>query len=133
MAWTRSMARGPAPGWAVHGSTVDSTVAGGRGSPAAPMHGGSPAMEQWRKERMGSPSQASPGRGRWCGNRAMAAKKRQWWCSVWAVLGCGKKRKREGGSAVEDDGALPFYRGRGGWEWRAAMVNGCLQGCRYWG
>jgi hypothetical protein len=24
MPWTRSMARGPAPGWPVHGSTVDS-------------------------------------------------------------------------------------------------------------
>jgi hypothetical protein len=60
------MARGPAPGWPVHGSTVDSTVASGRGSlelglTAAPVHGGSPAMEQWRKERMGSLSQASPG------------------------------------------------------------------------
>jgi hypothetical protein len=39
------MARGPAPGWPVHNSTVNSTVAGGRGSSelglaAAPGHGG---------------------------------------------------------------------------------------------
>jgi hypothetical protein len=50
----------------IHGSTVDSIVDGGRGSPklglaAAPMHGGSPAMEQWKKEHVGSQSQASPG------------------------------------------------------------------------
>jgi hypothetical protein len=25
MPWTRSMARGPVPGWPIHGSTVDST------------------------------------------------------------------------------------------------------------
>jgi hypothetical protein len=33
---------------------------------------------------------------------------------VRVVLRHGKKRKRAGGGAVEDDGALPFYRGRGG-------------------
>jgi hypothetical protein len=59
------MACGPPPGWPIHGSTMDSTVAGGRGSPelgqtAAPVHGASPAMEQWRKEHVGSPSRASP-------------------------------------------------------------------------
>jgi hypothetical protein len=133
------MARGLVLGWPVYGSTVDSIVAGGRGSSelgltAAPVHGGSPVMEQWRKERVGSPSQASPGRGRWCGDWATATKKRWWWRLVRAVLGRRKKRKREGGSAVEDDGALPFYRGRGGGgrEWRAIVVNGCLHGCRYW-
>jgi hypothetical protein len=62
------MACGPSPGWPIHGSSVDSTVAGGRGSPeldltTAPMHDVSSAMEQWRKERVGSPSRASPGRG----------------------------------------------------------------------
>jgi hypothetical protein len=41
------MARGPAPGWLVHGSTMDSTVADGRGSSelglaATPDHGGLP-------------------------------------------------------------------------------------------
>jgi hypothetical protein len=112
------MARGPAPGWPVYGSTVDSKVAGGRGSPelgltATPVHGGSPTMEQWRKERVGRPSRASPGRGRQCGDRTMSAKKWRWWRSVWSVLGREKKRKRAGGGAVEDDGALPSYRGRG--------------------
>jgi hypothetical protein len=87
-------------GWPVHGSSVDSTVAGGRDSPelgltVAPVHGGSPVMEQWRKEHVESLSQASLGRGRRCGDRAMAV----------------KKRKRVGGGEVEDDGALPFYRG----------------------
>jgi hypothetical protein len=33
---------------------------------------------------------------------------------VRVVLRHGKKRKKAGGGAVEDDGALPFYRGRGG-------------------
>jgi hypothetical protein len=52
------MACGPASGWPFHGSTVDSTVVGGGGSlelglTSAPVHGGSPAMEQWRKEHMG--------------------------------------------------------------------------------
>jgi hypothetical protein len=121
------MARGPAPGWLVHCSTVDSIVVGGRGSSelgltAALVHGGSTMMEQWRKERVGSPSWASPGQGWRCGNRAIAAKKRRWWCSVRAVPGRGKKRKRAGGGAVEDDGTLPFYRdrgevGNGGWQW----------------
>jgi hypothetical protein len=138
MTWTRSMAHGLASGWPVHGFTVDSTVACGRGSPelgltATPMHGGSPALEQWRKERVGSPSRASLGRGRWCGNWAIAAKKRWWWCSVRAVLGPRKKRKRAGQGAVEDDGALPFYRGRGGGgrEWQVAVVNWRLHGCHY--
>jgi hypothetical protein len=75
------MARGPAPGWPVHGSTMDFTVAGGRGSPelsltGTPGHDGSPAIEQWRMERVGSPSRASPGRGRRCGHWATVAKKR---------------------------------------------------------
>jgi hypothetical protein len=81
---------------------------------AAPVHGGSLVMEQWREERVGSPSRASPGHGRRCGNRAMAAKKWRWWRSVRMVLGHGKKRMTPGGFAVEDGGALPFYRGRGG-------------------
>jgi hypothetical protein len=94
-------------------------VAGGRGSlelsvTAALVHGGSPAMEQWRKERVGSPSRASPGRGRRCGDRATVAKKWGRWRSVWAVHRCGKTRKRAGGGAVEDDGALPFCRVQGG-------------------
>jgi hypothetical protein len=113
------MAHGLVLGWPVYGSTVDSIVAGGRGSSelgltAAPVHCGSPVMEQWRKERVGSPSQASPGLGRWCGDWATATKKRWSWRLVRAVLGRRKKRKRAGGSAVEDDGALPFYRGKGG-------------------
>jgi hypothetical protein len=62
----------------------------------------------------GRPSRTSPWRGWRCGDRATATKKRRWWCSVRVVLGRGKKRKRAGGGAVEDGGALPFYRGRGG-------------------
>jgi hypothetical protein len=47
------MARGPAPGWPAYGSTVDSPVADGMGSPelglaAAPGHGGSP--RGWRRD-----------------------------------------------------------------------------------
>jgi hypothetical protein len=40
---------------------------------------------------------------------------------VWVVLGRGKKRKRAGGGAVEDDGALPFYRG---WGWLGMAGGG---------
>jgi hypothetical protein len=91
------MAHRRAPGWSVHGSSVDSTVAGGRDSPelgltVALVHGGSPVMEQWRKEHMESLSRASLGRGRRCGDRAMAANKRRWWHSVRSMLGHGKKR-----------------------------------------
>jgi hypothetical protein len=91
-----------------HGRPKGSLVLG---LAAAPVHGGSPAMGQWREERMGSLSRASPGHRRWCGDRATAVKKRWCWRSVRAVLGHGKKRKRAGGGAVEDGGALPFYRG----------------------
>jgi hypothetical protein len=83
------------------------------GLTTAPMHGDSPAMEQWREEHVGSPSQASPGQGRRCGDRAAAAKKWQWWCSMRAVLGRWKKRKRAGEGAVEDGGLSPFI-GAGG-------------------
>jgi hypothetical protein len=51
--WTKSTSPWTAPGWPVHGSTVDSIVADGRGSPelslaAAPSHGGLP--RGWRRE-----------------------------------------------------------------------------------
>jgi hypothetical protein len=50
----------------VHGSWISVGVADGRGSlelglTAAPLHGGSPTMEQWRMEHVGSPSRPSPG------------------------------------------------------------------------
>jgi hypothetical protein len=89
-------------------------------------------MEQWRKEHVGSSSRASPGRGWRCGDRVMVAKKWWWWRSVRAVLDRGNNRKIVEGGAVDDDGALPFYRGRGGgWEWHMTVVNECLLGCRY--
>jgi hypothetical protein len=48
-----------------HGRPKGSLVLG---LAAAPVHGGSPAMGQWREERMGSLSRASPGHRRWCGD-----------------------------------------------------------------
>jgi hypothetical protein len=54
------------------------------------------------------------------------------WRLVRAVLDRGNNRKIVEGGAVDDDGALPFYRGRGGgWEWHMTVVNECLLGCRY--
>jgi hypothetical protein len=44
----------------------------------------------------------------------MAVKKRRRKRSVWAVLGCGEKRRKAGRGVVENDGVLPLYRGRGG-------------------
>jgi hypothetical protein len=72
-------------------------MAGQRGSSelglaAASVHGGSPAVAQRGEGCMGSPSRASPRRGRWCGDRAAAVKKRRWRRSVWAVLGHRDKR-----------------------------------------
>jgi hypothetical protein len=60
---------------------------------------------------MGSPSWASPGRGRQRGGRAMAVKKRWRRRSVQAALGREEKRRRAGRGAVENGGSLPLYRG----------------------
>jgi hypothetical protein len=49
-----------------HGRLKGSLVLG---LAVAPAHGGSPVMEQWREEHVGSPSRASPGCGRQCGDR----------------------------------------------------------------
>jgi hypothetical protein len=64
---------------------------------ATPGHGSSSMMVQRRERSTGSPSRTSPGHRRRCGDRATAVKK--WWtkCSVWAALGCGEKRREEGG------------------------------------
>jgi hypothetical protein len=69
-------------------------------------------------------------------DRATVGKKQWRKHSVRAMLGLRKKRKRAGGGAVKDDGALPFYNVRGGGgssgrEWRPVVVNGHLHGCRY--
>jgi hypothetical protein len=69
---------------------------------AALGHGNSPAMVQRRERSTGSPSRASPGRGRRCGDWAMAVKKWRWRCSVRGVLGRGEKRRRMGIGVVED-------------------------------
>jgi hypothetical protein len=81
---------------------------------AAPRHGSSSVMGQRREGSTGSPSQASPGRGRRCGDRATAVKRQQWCCLVEALLKCGERERRAGRGVVEDGGALPFYRGRRG-------------------
>jgi hypothetical protein len=81
---------------------------------AVPVHGGPLVVMQRGEGYTASLSRASPGRGRWCGDRAMVVKKRWWWCSVQAVPGHGEKRRRVGRGAVEDGGALPIYTGRGG-------------------
>jgi hypothetical protein len=65
------MARGPAPGWPVHGSTMDSPpMSDGKSSPelglaAAPGHGGSP--RGWRREGHDAarPGNHSPELGWW--------------------------------------------------------------------
>jgi hypothetical protein len=77
--WTKSTSSWTAPGWPVHGSTVDSTVADGRGSSklslaAAPGHGGLP--RGWRREGRDAtrPGDRSPELGRWRGGSAPAMK-----------------------------------------------------------
>jgi hypothetical protein len=68
-------------------------------------HGCSPVMAQRRERSTGSPSQDSPRRERWCGDRVTVVRK--WWrkCSVRVALGRGEKRRRTGRGAVEDDKA----------------------------
>jgi hypothetical protein len=81
---------------------------------SAPGHGGSPEVVQRGEGFTGSPSRASPRRGRQCGGRATAVKKWQRRRSVRAALGHGESSRRARRGAMEDDGALPLYRGRGG-------------------
>jgi hypothetical protein len=50
------------------------------GPAAAPGHGGSLATGQLREGSTRNLSRASPRRGQWCGDRAMAVKRRLWWC-----------------------------------------------------
>jgi hypothetical protein len=71
-------------------------------------------MAQREEGCTGSPSQASPGRGRKGGGQAMVLKKRRRRRSVRAAPGRGEKRRRAGRGAVEDGEALPLYRGQGG-------------------
>jgi hypothetical protein len=86
-------------------------------------HGGSPAVAQWGEGCALSPSQASPGRGRWCGDRATVVKKRWWQYPVRAVLGHGEKRRRVGRGAVDDGRALPLYRGREVGRWPVVKME----------
>jgi hypothetical protein len=65
-------------------------------------HSGSSAMAQRRERSTGSPSRASPGRGRRRGDQATVVKKWWWRRSMWATLGHGEKRRRTGRGAVED-------------------------------
>jgi hypothetical protein len=81
---------------------------------AALGHGGPTAVAQRKEGCMGSPSRASPGRGRRCSDRATAVKKWQRRRSVRVALGCGENRRRAGRGTMENSGALPLYRGRGG-------------------
>jgi hypothetical protein len=84
------------------------------GLDSAPVHGGSPAVTQRGEGCTGSQSSTSLGHGRSCGDWAMAVNKKWWWRSVQMVLECGEKRRRAGSGALEDGGAFPLYRGRGG-------------------
>jgi hypothetical protein len=79
--WTKSTSSWTTLGWPVHGSTMDSTVADGRGSSelslaAAPGHGGLP--RGWRRERgdAARPGDRSPELGRRQGGGALATKLR---------------------------------------------------------
>jgi hypothetical protein len=69
---------------------------------AAPGHGGSSVMVQWRERSTGSPSRASPGRRWWHGDRVTMVKKWRWRHLVQVALRCGEKRRRTGRGAVED-------------------------------
>jgi hypothetical protein len=81
---------------------------------AALGHCDSPTMAQRRERSTGSPSGASPGRGRWCGDPVMVVKKWQWRHSVRAMLGRGEKTRRMGRGAVEDGKAVEEELGGGG-------------------
>jgi hypothetical protein len=95
--WT-SIGRGPR--WTDHHGQPQSSTELARA--AASGHGCPPEVAQWGEGCVGSPSRASPARGRQCGGRAMAVKKRHRRHSVRAALGHGVKIRREGRGAVED-------------------------------
>jgi hypothetical protein len=85
--------------WLMDQCRVRSTVDRPRW-PATELDGAWPSgrSEAWCT---GSPSQASPGRGRQCGDRATAVKKRWRRRSVRAALGRGEKRRRVGRGATK--------------------------------
>jgi hypothetical protein len=117
--WTRSMAR-----WNTGGASPRCTADGGSpedGRNGAPVRRTSPRLRK-KGERMAVILTGyRRGWQRVGSDRAAVGKKWRRKRSVRAALGLGKKRKRAGGGAVKDDGALPFYRGRGG-ERRPGMV-----------
>jgi hypothetical protein len=96
--------RGPGPQLVDHGSasprwTMDRgsvMTSPDLGLMAALGHGGSLAMAQRRENSTGSPSRASLGRGRQCGDRATALKKWRWRCLVQEALGRGENRRGAG-------------------------------------
>jgi hypothetical protein len=103
---------GAGPRWTLDkGSAMTSPELG---LAAAPGHGGSSVMAQRRERGTRSPSRASLRHGQRHGDRATAVKKWQRRRSVRVALGCGENRRRAGRGTMENSGALPLYRGRGG-------------------
>jgi hypothetical protein len=75
--------------------------------------GSSPTTAQRREGGTRSPSRASLGRGRQCGDRETTVKKWWWRHSLRAVLGLGEKRRRAGRGVVENGGSLPYIGAEG--------------------
>jgi hypothetical protein len=96
--------------------------------PAAPVHQSSPAGAQTIEGSPRSSARASPELGRRRGGRATAVQNRRRRRSVEARLGCGEKRREDGGGAVKSrGGARPFIgvEGvpvRGGWGVRPVLM-----------
>jgi hypothetical protein len=102
--WTQSMARwttgGAGPRWTAN--SQNNTL----------MRGTSPRLRKKGEGMAVILTDCRRGRRRGGSDRAMVGKKRRGNPLVRAALGLGEKRKRAGGGAVKDDGALPFYRGQ---------------------
>jgi hypothetical protein len=85
---------GRGPRWTNHHGQPQSSTE--LGQAAAPGHGGSPEVAQRGEGCTGSPSRASPGRGRQCGGHATTVKKQRRRRSVRAALGSGERGRRAG-------------------------------------
>jgi hypothetical protein len=110
MKWARSMARGSAPGWPVHGSTIHGGADGRHGGAltgawplASAEHESSPAGVQQREGNVGNPVGGSLRHGQRCGGQVMV-----------------RKQPRGGRSATREHG----LRERGRVSWGGAVKSG---------
>jgi hypothetical protein len=136
--WTKSTSPWTAPGRPVHSSTVDSTVADGRGSSelglgAAPGHCGLPQGWRWEGRNAAQPGDRSQKLRRQRGGGASAVGLR-------LQAATARARLRRGGGEVKWWGAplecgYPFIGSGGRWGQPGIAGGGgnwSLHSCRYW-